>query len=125
MSLNKLEFRMAIPAVTQKYTPGSRRNSRKPMRLPHRCDMRPDSPALGAEQFRLPSKHERSLDLLDGTLDSPPESPHPSQRTLMSPKKCEIARCSPNQLEIKPDSLHWIQSNFLFPVIHDKWLDFL
>ena len=33
-SLNKPEFQMAIPAVTQDYTPGAWRNSRKLMRLP-------------------------------------------------------------------------------------------
>ena len=52
----------------------------------------------------FPIKHVRSLDLLDGTLESPPEHPHKSRRTLMSPQECEIARCSPNQLEITPDS---------------------
>ena len=54
MSLNKLESRMAIPTVTREYTPGSCRNSRKPMRFPPRREMRPDSPALVAEQFRVP-----------------------------------------------------------------------
>ena len=33
-------------------------------------------------------------------LESPPEVPHNSRRTLMSPQECEIARCSPNQLEM-------------------------
>ena len=56
MSLNKLEFRMAIPTVTREYTPGSCRNTRKRMRLSPRCKMRPDSPALGAEQFHVPNQ---------------------------------------------------------------------
>ena len=51
MSLNKLEFRMAIPAVTFEYTPCSCRNSRKHRRLPPRCEMMPDSPTLSSEQF--------------------------------------------------------------------------
>ena len=55
MWLNKLEFLMAIPTVTREYTSGSCRNSRKPMRLPPLCEMRPASPALGAEQFRAPN----------------------------------------------------------------------
>ena len=55
MPLNKLKFRMAIPTVTGEYTPGSCRNLRKPMRLhPHR-EMRPESLALGAEQFHVPN----------------------------------------------------------------------
>ena len=47
---------MAISAVTREYTPGSCRNSRNPMRHPPRREMRPESPALGAEQFRVPNK---------------------------------------------------------------------
>ena len=42
--------------------------------------------------------------MLDGTTASPPEIPHKSRRTLMSPQEGEIARGSPNQLEIKLDS---------------------
>ena len=56
MSLNKLEFEMAIPDVTWEYTPGFCRNSRKPMRLPPRRKMRPASPAFHAEQFRVPNQ---------------------------------------------------------------------
>ena len=26
---------------------------------------------------------------------------------------------------IRPISLHWLKSNTLFPIRHDKWLDFL
>ena len=37
--------------------------------------------------------------MLDGTIDSPPEIPHKSRRTLMSLQECEIAQSSPNQLE--------------------------
>ena len=51
MSLNKQKFLMATPAVTREYNPGSHRNSRKTMRLPPHREMRPDSPALCAEQF--------------------------------------------------------------------------
>ena len=56
MLWNTLEFRMAIPAVTREYTPGSCRNSRKPRRLPPFPEMRPDCPAMGAEQFRVPNQ---------------------------------------------------------------------
>ena len=47
---------MAIPAVTREYTPGSRRNSRNRMRHPPRREMRLDSPALHAEQSRIPNQ---------------------------------------------------------------------
>ena len=49
-------------------------------------------------------KQVRNHDLLDGTTESPPEMPHKSKRTLMSPQECEIARCSANQLEMTTDS---------------------
>ena len=44
---------MGIPDITREYTPGACRNSRKPMRLPPCHEMRPDSPALHAEQWRF------------------------------------------------------------------------
>ena len=62
--------------------------------------MRPDSPALRAEQCIVP-KQVRSLHLLDGTTESPPEFPHKSRRTLKSSQECEIALSSLNQLEMK------------------------
>ena len=40
----------------------------------------------------------------DGTKESPTEVPNMSRRTLMSPQECQIARCSPNQLEITTNS---------------------
>ena len=55
-SLNNRMFRMGIPVVTREYTPGDCCNSRKPMRLPHRHEMRPDSPSLHAEQLRIPNQ---------------------------------------------------------------------
>ena len=55
-SMNKLEFRMDIPAVTREYTPGSCRNSRKHMRLSLPLEMRPDSSALCPEQLRFPNQ---------------------------------------------------------------------
>ena len=50
----------------------------------------------------FPIKHVRSLDLLDGTAESPREIPHKSRRTLMSLQEYEIPQGSPNQLKIKP-----------------------
>ena len=55
MPLNTLEVGMAIPAVTREYSPGSCRNLRKPMKLHPHPEMRPESPALGVEQFCVPS----------------------------------------------------------------------
>ena len=61
--------------------------------------MRPDSPALRAEQYLVPNQRAKQFDLLDGTTESPPEITHKSRRTLMSTQECEISRCIPNQLE--------------------------
>ena len=54
--MEQTQVSKVIPAVTREYTPGYCRNSRKPMRLPPHREMRPDSPALGAEQFRVPNQ---------------------------------------------------------------------
>ena len=78
MSLNKQKFLMATPAVPREYTPGSCRNSRKTTRLPPHREMRPDSPALWQSISLFPIKQVRSLDLLDGTTESPREIPHKS-----------------------------------------------
>ena len=42
--------------------------------------------------------------MLDETKESPPEFPNQSRRTLMSPQECQIARCSPSQLEMTTTS---------------------
>ena len=52
----------------------------------------------------FPIKQIRSLALLDGTTESPSEFPHKSRRTLMLLQDCEIARLSPNQLEMTTNS---------------------
>ena len=56
MPLNKQKFLMATPAVTREYTPGSCRKLSKLMRLHPRCEMRPDCPALQAEQSLVPKQ---------------------------------------------------------------------
>ena len=38
--------------------------------------------------------------MLDGTTECPPEIPHKSRRTVMSPHECQIAQCSPNEIEM-------------------------
>ena len=63
----------------------------------------------------FPMKQGRSLNLLDGTTESPPEIPHKSRRTLMSPQECNRAWGSPNLLEVKPDFPAWLQSNTCSP----------
>ena len=59
ISLNKPEFQMCIPAVTREYTPGACPKWRKLMRLPPRRKMRPDSPALRAEEFSVPNQRRK------------------------------------------------------------------
>ena len=54
--MNKQKFLMATSAITREHSPGSNRNSRKTMRLAARGEMRPNSPALRAEQFLVPKE---------------------------------------------------------------------
>ena len=56
MLQKKQKLFMATPAVTQECTSCSRLNSRKTMKLPPRCEMRPDSTALRAEQCLVPNQ---------------------------------------------------------------------
>ena len=98
MSLKKQMLLMATPAVTREYTPGSHRNSRKTMILRHRRDMSPNPLHCVQSNSLFPIKQVRSLGLLDGSTESPPEIPHKSRRTVLSPQECEISRGSPNQL---------------------------
>ena len=106
---------MDVPTVTREYNQGFCRNSRKPTRLSPRREFRPDSPALGAEQFRVPNQTRREPQLLEGTLESTPENAHMSRTTLMSPQESEIARCSPNQLKIMRDSPALVPEQFPVP----------
>ena len=73
----------------------------------------------------FPIKHVRTLDLLDGTPESPKAHGHTSRSTHMSPQECEISLCTPNQLEMKPDCP--VLALELSPVPHltRQWLDFL
>ena len=76
-------------------------------------------PLHGVQSNALfPIKQVRSLDLLDGTTKSPPEVPHKSRRTLMSQQECEIARCSPNKLEMMTNSPALASEQC--PVFHHK-----
>ena len=52
---------MAIPTVSQEYTPGACRNWRNLMRLHPSHKMRTDSPALHAEEFRVPNQTCKEL----------------------------------------------------------------
>ena len=56
MSLNKQKILMATPATTPEYTSGSGCNSRKTIRCNPCREMRPDFPALHAEQFLVPNQ---------------------------------------------------------------------
>ena len=66
--------------------------------------MRPDSLHCVQRNALLSIKQERSLDLLDGTTERPPKVPHKSRKTMMSRQECEIARGSPNQLDMMTNS---------------------
>ena len=95
---------MAIPALIREYTPGSCCNSRNRMTHPPRWEMRLDSPALHAEQSRIPNQTRKEPRF---TLWNTRESPGTLSQNEMNtdaPQECKIARCTPNQLEMKPIS---------------------
>ena len=71
------------------------------MRLPPRFKMRPDSPALRAEEFHVLNEIRKNLDFPDGTKENPQELCHNNRRTLMSPQECKIYWVTPNQLKVK------------------------
>ena len=56
-----------------------------------------------------------SLDVLDGTTESPSEIPHMSRRILMSLEQCEIACCRPNELEMMTISLALASEQYPVP----------
>ena len=95
---------MSTPAVNRECYAGSHRNSRKTTKFSARCEMRPDSPALRAEQGLIPNQTGKEPWLLDGTSESPPEVPHKCRNTLTSPQECERARCTRNQIEMMTNS---------------------
>ena len=95
---------MAIPAVTREYTPGSCRNSRNRMRHPLRWEMRLDSPALHAEQSRTPNQTRKVSQFSCWNTRESPGTLSQNEMNTDAPKECKIARCTPNQLEMKPIS---------------------
>ena len=124
-SLNKQKFLMSSPAVTREYNPASCCNSRKTVRLPAHWKMRAIPLHCVQSNSLFTIKQVRRLDLLDGSTESPPEIPHKSRRTLMPPQECEIFGVAQINSRLSPIPLHWLQNNYMFPIIHDKWLDFL
>ena len=124
-SLKKQKLLMALPVVTREYTQGSKGTSRKTMKLPPRQEMRPGSLHCVQSNALFPIKQVRSLDLIDGTTESPPEIPHKSRRTLMSLQECEIDRCSPNHLEMMINSPALAAEQCPVPIIQDNCLGIL
>ena len=95
---------MAIPAVTREYTPGSCRNLRNRMRHPSRWEMRLDSPALHAQQSRIPNQTQKEPRFTSGNTRVSPGTLAQYEMNTDVPQECKIARCIPNQLEMKPIS---------------------
>ena len=92
---------MGIPVATREFTPRACRNSRKSMRLPPRHEMRPNSPALHAEQLCFPNQTHKEPRFVYWTLESPQQDCSKTRRTLMSPQERKIEWCTPNQLKMK------------------------
>ena len=96
---------MAITAVTREYSPGSCRNSKNPMRHSPRREMKHKSPTLGAEEFRVPNQSLWSLNVPDGTQECwGPRPMSQDEKNTDVTSGMQIARCTPNQIEMKPIS---------------------
>ena len=94
----------ALPDLTREYTRRSHRNSRKTMRLPPPREMRPDFPHYMQSNSVFPIRHGRSIDFLEETPERPQGHCHKSRWTMKSQQQQERAQCTPNQLEMRPDS---------------------
>ena len=122
--MKKQNFLMATNAITREHTRAPPQHEKNHETCPHR-DMRLIPLHCVQSNSLFPIKQVRSLDLLDGTTESPREIPQKSRRTLMSLQEYEIPWGCQINSKLSPISLHWIQSNSLFPIRHEKWLDFL
>ena len=83
--------------------------------------MWPNSPALVQGNALFGIKQVRSVDLLDGTTESLPEVPHKYRRTLISPQESQIARCSPNHLEMTTNSPALASEQCPIPHHTEQW----
>ena len=100
-----VECQMAIPAVIREYPPDYCHNTRNPMRHPPQQEMTPESLHGVQSNSMFPIKHIKSLNVLDGTQESPQENSHKTRGTLLSPQECKLVRCTPSQLEMRPNFL--------------------
>ena len=95
------------------------------MRHPPRWEMRIDSTALHAEQSRIPNQTCKEPWFSWWKTRESPGSLSQNEINTDAPQECKIARCTPNQLKMKPIYLHWLHSYHMFHRIQYKWLDFL
>ena len=95
---------MAVSAVNREYILASCRNSRNSMRHPDRQEMRPKSPALGADQFRVPNqtRKERQCDLWNTRECPRPLSQY--ERNTAVTSGIQNSSVIPSQLETNPIS---------------------
>ena len=100
-SLNKVEFRMAIPAVTREYNPVPAATQAIPWHITLAGRLGLISLHFVQSNIVFPIKHVRSVDFLDRTPESPQEHCHRTRWTLMSTQACKIARCSQNKHKMK------------------------
>ena len=82
------------------------------MKLPPHCELRPDSAALHADQLHVPHQMRKEPFFLDGTPESPQEHCHKSRGMLRSLQQRERAPCTPDQLEMRADSLASTQEEY-------------
>ena len=116
---------MAIPAVTREYTPGDCRNSRKLMRLPHRCKMRSDSAAFHAEEVHVPNQRRKEPRFPWWNWRESPRTLSQQEKNPDVTSRMQNRLVYPKSTQDEAISLNWIHSHLAFHIISKKCLDIL
>ena len=95
------------------------------MRLPPRREMLPNPLHCVWSNSVFPIKLISSLDLLDGTPESPQEHCHKFRRTMMSLQESKIFQGAQINWKRSLLPLHRFENHPALHIIQDKWLDFL
>ena len=98
----------------------SHHNSKKPRRFPCQREMRPFSPTVAREQFRVPSPDSRGGVTSFMQLWRPRDPVTTRDEILVSRRKSRRAPCAPSHLEMRSQSLLQLKRNPNFPSHHKR-----
>ena len=116
---------MGIPVVTREYNPRACRNSKKPMRLPPHHEMRPDSPALHAEQLSFRNQTHKDPRFAWWNSTSPKNTVTRWGEHWCHLKNAKLIGVPQINSRWSTFPLHWIHSRLSLHIIYNKCLDIL